>query len=75
MRRFRVRFWDPKIAKCEFGVFSYKTIIHEAEKWQLNMGDVGLILLNIERQNHGLELFKAEHVSDNDGTFGVEVFE
>lgn len=55
MKKYDVRCWDFQSQMAETYFFTKDEIINLAQVHHMNMVDVGLILLNIEREKIGLE--------------------
>lgn len=64
MTKYWVRCWNNEEQKVEHKTFTFEEILKETQVHQMNMADVGLILLNIERQRYGLKRLAAVSVAD-----------
>lgn len=61
-----IRTWDIEERKVQCYKFTLQEIIHCAQAYHMNMVDVGMVLLNVERSKLGLEPLDTKCIAVND---------
>lgn len=69
--RFLIRGWDASNHKVTTQMLTVEEITYKCQSLHLNMADVGLVLLNIEREKNGMAPIDPAAIADNNGNFGV----
>lgn len=63
---YEIRHWNASDQKIDVSKFSLQEIIISADFWQMNMIDVGLVLLNLERGKRNLPLISFEQIANEE---------
>lgn len=70
--KYWVRCWNPVTEKVTAITFTLNEILNDAPKHHMYMADVGIILLNLEREKHGLPKLDPGIIGHSDQLSGRE---
>lgn len=59
-----IRTWDSNLNKPMTYKFTLNEILNLAQQYQMNMADVGMVLINLERVKLGLSTLDPKSASD-----------
>lgn len=63
---YKVRCWNHSTDKVEVIGVTIEDIVFKADYMHMNMVDVALILLNVERERNGLPLLNSTYIGGNE---------